>query len=234
MNETTESTIQELDVMRLLLLFKRSWRFILCAAIICLVIGFALAKWIIAPQYASSTMLVVNAASTQSNTNTITNDQLTTAQELVNTYSVILKSDTVLEQVISDLNLNTTADTFAKSITVEGVNQTQVLKITVKNNNPQMAKNIANDIARVAPSVIIKTVKAGSVEVVSTAKLDPKPVFPSVTLFTACGFLIGFIGSFLIVLVRDLLDNTFDSDDDVEKRLGISVIGVIPVIDTKE
>lgn len=235
MNETTEYTGQELDIMRLLLLTKRNWRFILSAAVICLIIGFSLAKWVIAPQYASSTMLVVNAENNQNNTpTTITNDQLTTAQELVNTYSVILKSDTVLDQVISDLNLNETADTFAKDITVEGVNQTQVLKITVKNGNPQLAKNIANDIARVAPDVIIKTVKAGSVEIVSDAKLDSHPVFPSTTLFAVCGFLIGLIGSFLIVLVRELLDNTFDSDDDVEKRLGISVIGVIPAINTKE
>lgn len=235
MNETTEYTGQELDIMRLLLLTKRNWRFILAAAVICLIVGFSLAKWVIAPQYASSTMLVVNAENNQNNTpTTITNDQLTTAQELVNTYSVILKSDTVLDQVISDLNLNETADTFAKDITVEGVNQTQVLKITVKNGNPQLAKNIANDIARVAPDVIIKTVKAGSVEIVSDAKLNLRPVFPNTTLFAVCGFLIGFIGSFLIVLVRELLDNTFDSGDDVEKRLGISVIGVIPAINTKE
>lgn len=235
MNETTEFTGQELDIMRLVLIFKRSWRIILAATIICLLIGFSIAKWVLAPQYASSTMLVVNAANNQnSTTTTITNDQITTAQELVNTYSVILKSDTVLDQVISDLNLHTTANAFASSITVEGVNQTQVLKITVKNDNPQLAKNIANDIARVAPDVIIKTVKAGSVEIVSAAKLEPKPVFPSVTLFALFGLLIGLIGSFLIMLVRELLDNTFDSDDDVEKHLGISVIGVIPAINTKE
>ncbi|MFT9057674.1 MAG: Wzz/FepE/Etk N-terminal domain-containing protein [Ethanoligenens sp.] len=234
MNETAETASQELDLKRILMILKKGWRLVLVVAVLGMAVGFCFSKWLIAPQYASSTMLVVNAANTQNTATTITNDQLTTAQELVNTYSVILESDTVLDQVISDLNLNTDANALSKRITVEGVNQTQVLKITVRDENPQMSKNIANDIARVAPDIIIKTVKAGSVEVVSAAKLELKPVFPNIALFSAGGLLIGFIGAFIVILVRDLLDNSFDSDQDVEDRLGISVIGVIPIINTKE
>ncbi|ADU28156.1 YveK family protein [Ethanoligenens harbinense] len=236
MNETNEPTSydQELDLGRLLLILKRGWLPILLASFLGLIVAFSLAAWAISPLYASSTMLVVNANNNQNNTTTITNDQLTTAQELVNTYSVILTSDTVLDQVISDLNLKTDASALAKNISVEGVNQTQVLKITVKDTNPQVAKNIANDIARVAPSIIIQTVKAGSVEVVSDAKLELKPVFPNIVLFSAIGLLIGFIGAYATLLVRDLLDHTFDSEEDVENRLGISVIGVIPVVQVKE
>lgn len=228
-----DQTAEELDVKQLLFILRKNWLLIIVSALVCTALGFAAAKWVVTPQYASSTMLVVNAASTQSTSNTITNDQLTTAQELVNTYSVILKSDTVLDQVISDLNLDTDAVTFAKNITVDGVDQTQVLKITVKNPNPQMARNIANDIARVAPNVIIKTVKAGSVDIVSDAKLNLKPVFPNVLLFSAVGLVIGLIASFLFFLIRELMDNTFDSDEDIKNRLGISVIGVIPVINEK-
>ncbi|MFT8887481.1 MAG: Wzz/FepE/Etk N-terminal domain-containing protein [Ethanoligenens sp.] len=233
MNETADTASQELDLERIFMILKKGWRLVLVVAVLGLVVGFCSSKWLIAPQYASSTMLVVNAANTQNTTTTITNDQLTTAQELVNTYSVILKSDTVLDQVISDLNLNTDVNAFSKRITVEGVNQTQVLKITVRDKNPQMSKNIANDIAHVAPGIIIKTVKAGSVEIVSAAKLELKPVFPNITLFSIGGLIIGLVGALLVIIVRDLLDNSFDSDQDVEDRLGISVIGVIPIINTK-
>lgn len=225
---------QELDLGHLLSVLRQGWKAVVIFSVIGLIIGFLLAKWVITPQYASNTMLVVNAENNQNPNTTITNDQLTTAQELVNTYSVILTSDTVLDQVISDLNLKTDATTLAKNITVEGVNQTQVLKITVKDANPQVAKNIANDIARVAPDVIIRTVKAGSVEVVSDAKLESKPVFPNVALFSVIGLLIGLFGTYITLLVRDLLDHTFDSEEDVEKCLDISVIGVIPVVQTKE
>lgn len=234
MNEITESTVSELDIQFILLILKRNWRWIVLVTILCAVVGFSFASWVITPQYAASTMLVVNSTANQNTNNTITNDQLTTAQELVNTYSVILKSDTVTDQVISDLGLKTDADALAKKITVEGVDQTQVLKITVKNPNPQLARNIANDIARVAPKVIVATVEAGSVKVVSNAKLDLKPVFPSVPLFAVAGAVIGLIASYLIFLIRELLDNTFDNGDDVEKRLGISVIGVIPVVSVRE
>lgn len=225
---------QELDLGHLLSVLRQGWKAVVIFSVIGLIIGFLLAKWVITPQYASNTMLVVNAENNQNPNTTITNDQLTTAQELVNTYSVILTSDTVLDQVISDLNLKTDATTLAKNITVEGVNQTQVLKITVKDANPQVAKNIANDIARVAPDVIIRTVKAGSVEVVSDAKLESKPVFPNAALFSVIGLLIGLFGTYITLLVRDLLDHTFDSEEDVEKCLDISVIGVIPVVQTKE
>lgn len=225
---------QELDLGHLLSVLRQGWKAVVIFSVIGLIIGFSLAKWVITPQYASNTMLVVNAENNQNPNTTITNDQLTTAQELVNTYSVILTSDTVLDQVISDLNLKTDATTLAKNITVEGVNQTQVLKITVKDANPQVAKNIANDIARVAPDVIIRTVKAGSVEVVSDAKLESKPVFPNAALFSVIGLLIGLFGTYITLLVRDLLDHTFDSEEDVEKCLDISVIGVIPVVQTKE
>ena len=61
-------------------------------------------NFLITPQYESSALMIVNTR--QDTTSTVTSDQINSATKLVSTYSIIIKSDTVLQQVIDDLGLS--------------------------------------------------------------------------------------------------------------------------------
>ena len=163
----------------------------------------------------------------------ITNDQLTSATKLVDTYAVILTSDTVLDKTISNLNLNMSYNDLVERVRIESVNSTQVMKITVKDTDPERARAIAADIVEQAPEIIIQTVKAGSVEIISKAKAETVPVSPSKAKNTVLAGMLGLVISVGIVILRYLLNNKFMTDDDITNKLGLTVLGVIPQIDMK-
>jgi len=227
-NENNES----IDLREALSILLKHWKLLIIIPIVCAVSALLVSRFIITPKYEANTTLIVNATQNSQNT-TITSDQLTTAQKLVNTYSIILKSDTVLDTVIKNLNLDMTSKQLIANVSVSGVNETEVIDISVKSTDPQVAVEIANEITKVAPDIIIKIVKAGSVEIISPAKLNDIPVSPNVSLNIAIAFIIGMVISMLFSFLIELLDNTFSSEEDVKKYLELTVIGIIPSIESK-
>ena len=158
----------------------------------------------------------------------MTSDQLNSASRLVSTYSIIVKSDTVLNQVIANLGLNMTYETLASKVEVSAVDETQVMEITVTDPNPDGARQVCEQITQVAPDAILTAVEAGSVKVISAASVDPDPVSPNIPRNTAIAGVLGLVVCVGILFLRVLLDNKINTEDDVTKHLGLTVIGVIP------
>ena len=89
-------------------------------------VGFTASKFLMTPKYDSSALMIVN---TRQDVNAnVTSDQINSATKLVSTYSIIIKSDTVLQQVIDNLGLNLTYAKLNKRVTVAAVDDTQVMK----------------------------------------------------------------------------------------------------------
>ena len=198
--------------------------------------GFCYTKFMVSEKFEASATMIVNTRQDQNVT--VTNDQINSAKQLVTTYAVILKSDTVMDQVIENLNLREiegweelTAEDFAKDIvTVEQVDSTQVMKLTAKTIDADLSADIVAEIVAMAPDMIINTVKAGSVEVISAPKANYEKVAPSVSKNTVICAFIGMVLTMGIVILKNLLDNTFKSDEDITKHLEITVLGVIPTV----
>lgn len=226
---------EAIDLLEILRLLKKNLLVIFAVTILLSVVGYLISAFAMTPQYEASATLIVNSREDRAAAQVpITNDQLTSAAKLVDTYAVILTSDTVLDKTISNLSLNMSYNDLAKRVRIESVNSTQVMKITVKDTDPERARAIAADIVEQAPDIIIKTVKAGSVEIISQAKAEPEPVSPSKIKNTVLAGMFGFVISVGIVLLRYLVNNKFMTDDDITNRLGLTVLGVIPQIDMKE
>lgn len=196
--------------------------------------GYGICQWLIVPQYQSDAILIINASPSSTVSASITYDQITTAQQLVETYAIILKSDTVLDQVIKALDLSTNAKKLAEKIKIAGINGTEVLDISVLDPDAQTAANIANEIIKVAPDVIISTVNAGSVKVVSKAKKEDMPASPDKKIYVAASLAAGLLLAIIVSLLRETFNNTFTSGRDVEESLGYPVLGVIPDIKKRQ
>ena len=80
----------------------------------------------------------------------------------------------------------------------------------------------------VSPDVILESVEAGSVKVISSAAVNPTPVSPNVGRNTMLGGVLGLVISVGIILLAVLLDNKIHTEDDVAKYLDLAVVGVIP------
>lgn len=99
------------------------------------------------PIYQTSTTLLVSAPPASTNSTDVTG--MLNTQTMTSTYSQMLLDTPVLQGVIDQLKLHTTADELKKSISVAVVINTQLLVITVDDPSPVQAANISNSIAQV-------------------------------------------------------------------------------------
>lgn len=219
-----EMTIDLLEVFNMLL--QRILLILLCTAAAAAA-GFCVTRFAMEPQYEASAMMIVNTRQ-DANAN-VTSDQLNSASKLVSTYSIIIKSDTVLSRVINEMGLNLNYDELNKKVTVTSVDSTQVMRISVRDGDPAIAQMICQKITEVSPDLIKDAVEAGSVKVISAAAASMNPVSPSVVKNTALAGLVGFVACVGVLVLKMLLNNKINSDSDVEKYLGLPVLGVIPV-----
>lgn len=223
-----EQEYDTIDLRQLFEIVRRNLLLIVAVTVLFAAGGYLGTTFLITPQYEASAMLIVNSREGQQLQGSVTNDSLNSAKQLVETYSVILKSDTVLDQTIEDLDLPLTYDQLAAKVSITAVNDTQVMKITVQDADVNLAKDIVSNIVEQAPDVIINTVKAGSVEVVSDASANPDPVSPSKSRNTALAGMLGCILVVGILFMKSLFNNRIMTESDISQKLALPILGVIP------
>ena len=223
-----EQKYDTIDLRQLFEIVRRNLLLIVAVTVLFAAGGYLGTTFLITPQYEASAMLIVNSREGQQLQGSVTNDSLNSAKQLVETYSVILKSDTVLDQTIEDLDLPLTYDQLAAKVSITAVNDTQVMKITVQDADVNLAKDIVSNIVEQAPDVIINTVKAGSVEVVSDASANPNPVSPSKSRNTALAGILGCVLVIGILFMKSLFNNRIMTESDISQKLALPILGVIP------
>lgn len=220
----------EIDLLEIFALLKKHIASIILVAIIFGVAGFFGTKLLITPQYEASVNMIVNTRA--ENTGTVSNDTINSAKNLVSTYAIIIKSNTVLNQVIDNLNLkDIDYDDLEEKVSVTAIDDTQVMRIAVQDPDPNLARRIVKEIARISPNEIVDAVEAGSCKVVSQVRVPEEPVSPSVVKNTAIAALLGAVLIIAIIVIKNLLENYIVDDNDVQKYLDLPVLGVIPEIE---
>ena len=225
-----EQEYETIDLREIIFLLRNNAISIVASALVCALLGFLVTTFLITPQYEASATMIVNSQQNQSATN-ITNDMITTAKNLVTTYGIVVKSDTVLQQVIDQLNLDMTYEELQSKVAISAVDSTQVMRIAVQDANPAQAKAIVGKIVEIAPEIVRDAVEAGSVKVISDARVGDEPVSPNKMMNTAIAGLLGLALSVGAIFVKEMLNNTFKNDDDIQRHLGFTVLGVIPYVD---
>ena len=205
---------------------KRFWIIALLAIISALISG-VISFFMLNPVYEAKSTLIVNADK-QAETQIVTGDQITVTQKLAVTYGEIIKSRTVLDDVIKNLKLETTYESLSGQITVSPVNDTQIISISVQDTNPQKARDIANEIPKVFEKEAKRITKANDVQVIDKAPLPKNPIKPNKVMNVLIAFVLGTMIGLFVVFLIEYLDNKMKTPQDIEKHLGLSVIGVIP------
>ena len=192
-------------------------------------IAFAYTQYFIDPLYVSTTKVYIMSKQDTTQTALTTND-LTFATYLANDYQILLTSEPVLQEVKSELNLDQSTSTLSGMISVELIENTRVMKISVTSSDPKLAKRIADKVRDVANEKT-RTVMEGieAVNAIDEANLPESPASPNVEKNTMVGFVGGFGLSLLFVIIMFILDDTIKTPDDIENRLGVSVLASIPL-----
>ena len=182
----------------------------------------------------TSTQVLVNQQRNEQNSFTSQDIQLNL--QLIDTYSVIIRSPIILSKVISNLELDTTPELLAKKITVSSAQNSQVVNISVQDSNIRIAVNIANATVDVFQAEIQHLMNVDNVKILSPA-IELKnqiPIKPDPILNSVIAGVIGLLLGIGIAFLLDYLDITVKTEQDVEKLTGLPTIGIVSHISGKE
>jgi capsular polysaccharide biosynthesis protein len=150
-------------------------------------------------------------------------------ESLTADYLELIKSRPVLEAVITNLNLDMTYEGLLSQLVVTNPTDTRIMNITVTDINPYMAKITANDIATVARKQISEIMKTEEPTIVEEAVAAKNPSSPNTRMNTLIGGLLGALLCTFVVILRDILDDTIKSPEDVEAYLELNTLASVPL-----
>lgn len=207
------------------------WKIVVALPLIAALTSGVISFFVIKPVYQASTTLIVGKKALESGqaaAQMLDNSVLLANQQLAKTYATIAQSRTVEQNVIKDLNLPLTVEGLDSLISINPVKTTEILEIQVSNTNSELAASIANTMAQEFSKAVIEIKKVDSVSIVDTAVIPDKPIKPKKTLNVLIAFVVGLMASVGLVFLLEYMDNTIKTSSDVEKLLGIPVLGIIP------
>lgn len=223
--------MEEIDLKELFQIFWDKKIHIIIITLIFAVLGVIYTLTFVEPKYQASTtlLLAVDSSSEKVTAETITTTDVTLNSNLVSTYSELVKSNKIIRTVISNLELDMTEEAVRKSVKVTAVSDTEVIKISVQNEDPVQAAKIANEIANVFIDTIKEFYGIENVHVVDEAEIEEEPCNVNhpkdVVIFT----FIGVVVAGMYVFIDYMLDTSVKSIEDIERMIGVRVLAAIPI-----
>lgn len=224
MEETIE--LKELFI----ILKKRLWLMILLGVIGLSAAG-AYSHYMIVPMYSTSTDLIVNNTAEGA---LINQGDINTSINLINTYSHIIRTRRILDEVAENLNLQISAGALRNMVWVGNPGNTQILTIGASSTDPLLAQQIANETASVFQNNIGDILNVQSVTILTPAPLNTSPTNSNGQINMAIGLVVGVMLAVGIAFVLEYLDTKVKTEADIEKVIGTPILGSIPIATLKD
>ena len=216
--------MEEIKLKEVYSYFTAKILWILLAIVIIVILGNVYTIITRVPMYQSNTTIVLVGESKKeySQSDSLLN------QNLIGTYSEIITSRKVLQQVIDNLKLKTTVDELSSNITTSSVEDTEIIRITVNNERKKQAAEIADEVAEVFSDEIQDIYNLENVAIIDKAEVANSPYNINYVKDNIIYLAIGIVLSFGVVFVMYYFDTTIKSSEVVEEKLGLTVIGIVP------
>lgn len=214
--------MEEIDLKELFDFFKsKIGIFIIIVFGVCLV-GSIYGLVIQKPMYSSYTTVILAGTDT-----TITQSDVTLNKNLVDTYTEVVKSRRVLDQVIDELSLDINYESLVGKISVSAVNNTEIIKISVSDRDGVMAKNIANATANFFAEEVVVLFNMDNVNILDEAITADTPYNINIPKQIIIYFMIGFVLAAAVLFVIYYFDRTIKSVEQVEQKIKLPILGSV-------
>ncbi|TKH09958.1 capsular biosynthesis protein [Peribacillus simplex] len=221
-----EETISIKDIFKTL---KKRFKLIMLLTLIAALISGTISYFLLTPVYQSSTQILVNQKQSE---NQLDSNQIRSNIDMINTYSVIIKSPAILEKVIDELELDQSIDQLSEKIMINSQENSQVFSLTVQDSNPTKAVNIANSVSETFQEEIKDIMNVDNVSVLAKAEIkeNPTPVKPNPLLNIAIAVVVGLMAGIGLAFLLEFMDNTIKDEEDIERLLELPILGSIQKI----
>ncbi|MPZ22000.1 MAG: polysaccharide biosynthesis tyrosine autokinase [Dehalococcoidia bacterium] len=214
-----------MELRRYFSVLARRWWMILLGPLIAGVCAFVVSG-LLTPVYSASSTLLVNQVQSEG---PIQYNDILTSERLTNTYAELIRQRPVLQTVIDRLDLEMSIDDLQDRVSVSTVQDTQLLRASVRDEDPALAADIANTLASAFITQNAEELgRPGTVSIAEEARIPDDPVEPRTTLNTVIAVVLGLLLAAGLVAVLEYLDDTVKRPEDVEERAGATTLALVP------
>ena len=228
MNEMEEQVISISEIFEAI---KKRWTIIVAITLTATIISGVISFFVIDPVYEASTKVFIGKE--ESDDAAYNSSDINMYQQLLQTYAQAIKTKDLVNRAISGLSYDELeASSVVDALTVNPISSTQILEIKYKSKDAEEAKDVLKGITDEFIVTAKELVPNGNVRVIEEVELPENPVSPNKKMNIAIAFLLGLMVSVGLVFLLEYLDNTYKNKDQLEKELGIPVLGAIPDIES--
>jgi capsular polysaccharide biosynthesis protein len=158
-------------------------------------------------------------------------------QDNMNTLEVILRDPAVLNKVVEELGLNIPLDELNKQIAFANEGGSKIVKIIAADTNPELSAQIANSTANIFTKQVGKILGIYETKILSEAQASSTPssidTETPLLKYLVMGVGLGIVLGTGMALFRDSLDETIQSEREIEQMLGFPAIGFVSKMNNK-
>lgn len=226
MNEMEEQVISLSEIFEAI---KKRWIMIVAITLTATIISGVLSFFVIDPVYETSTKVFIGKE--ESDEVAYNTNDIQMYQKLLKTYAEAIKTKDLVGRAISDLTYDLEISGVLDSITVDAIADTQILQIRYKGKEAKEAVDVLKSITSEFITTSKELVPNGNVRIIEEVEYPEYPVSPNKKMNVAIAFLLGIMVSVGLVFLLEYLDNTYKNKEQLEKDLGIPVLGAIPDVE---
>ena len=210
---------------------KKRWLMIITIILIATIVTAVISFFVIKPKYEASTKVFIGKD--EGEKQSYSQDEVMMYQNLMKTYSETIKTKDLVSRSLKGTNLNLEPSEILENLTVDTVENTQILQIKYNSKNPKEAKAVIEGIHDEFMKTSKELVPNGNIKVIEAVELPENPVSPNIGKNIAISFLLSLIAAIGLALLLEFLGNTFKNKNQLEIEFEIPVIGSIPTVKEK-
>ncbi len=214
----------EIDLKEIFYLLLSHWKSIFLAMLIGAAIFGAYHTFLLKSSYQADASIYITSTDSM-----ISFSDLQLSAALTDDYANIIKSRTVLNRVIDELDLNLNYRQLGALISVDNPDSTHIVDIKVTCDDPELSRNITNALMNISVDQIYQVIGSGEPTVIDYAMAEAvQDVTPSLKKYLMLGALLGALIVCAIVVLRMLTDTTLKTVDDIDRYLHLPVLAAVP------
>lgn len=217
---------KEMDLLELIKEIFSNWWLILMLTILSAGISYYITSEKIEPIYEASATLFIGKES--SSLSDISINDLQVGNQLISDYSELINTNQVTEKVIQELGLVASPEDLIENMGVETIKESRFMHITFQDLDPKVATQIANKLSEILTEKAVQIVGVKNIQIVDYAKVPTEPVSPSILMNVGIAGILGFMIAIFVIFLKMMFINYIQKEEDVEREIGLPVLGMIP------
>lgn len=222
--------VEDISILQLLGILYRRLPLIITGMLLAGILGGVFSYYAMDNVFQATSTIIVSNQAAGSTQDPLTYNDYSLNVRLVDSYSVLSKTNRVLDQVIDELALTMSTKSLASKISISAAKNTEIINISVTDTSPYMAQNIANSVTRIFQQEVTEIMKMDNVQIIDEAPLPTVPISPNRPMNIAISCLVGLIFGVLLAFLIEFLDRTVKTTEQAEAILEVPVLASIPRI----